>query len=221
MKAYIYIDSNTNIVNDLEQLTGYISKTEWNRITRHSHTRGKKESLSIRLALLKICQEIGLSIEPFPVTYLNSGKPILVHHEWFMSWSHAKGVSAAVIAPCSVGIDVETDRMIAKGMFSKSLHPHEEEEIIQKDTDVHDYLFVQKWVLKEAYLKMAGLTIANNMNSIQVLGDTQEVIYHKTTSGIHKAEHSWYRHHDRDKYHVGFVADSKINHEYVKCSVCD
>jgi phosphopantetheinyl transferase len=211
MKAFVHINSIENVLSQFGHLQHKISEEEWSKITRHSHEKGKNESLSIRLQLLGLCELAGITTEDFPVHYLSSGKPVLKRSEWFMSWSHTKGVAATVIAECPIGIDVESDRQIHSGLYRKALHPLEIDALVQLNEYQQKEVFLKKWVIKEAYLKMAGLTIAHHIQSV-IVHETGSHVEYIRPNGIKTAnKHIWHRFNDQDWYHVALVSEQKVD----------
>ena len=215
MKAFVSIQSIDSVLSKYDHLDKYISQEEWSKISRHSHEKGKNESLSIRLQLLGLCEQIGLPLDPFPVHYLNSGKPVLKHQDWFMSWSHSKGVAATIIAECPVGIDVESDRIIHQGLYRKSLHPIEIDEIVQLNEYQQKEVFLKKWVIKEAFLKMAGLTIAHHITSVLVHPTDALVEYIRPNGGKTANRNIWHRFNDTNWYHASIVSEQKVEFTFL------
>lgn len=211
MIALVHISPIDAVLSQFDSKKKFISDEEWSKISRHSHDKGKNESLAIRLQLLGLCELAGLDISEFPVHYLTSGKPVLKHSNWFMSWSHTKGVAATVISECPIGIDVEADRMVHAGLFRKALHPDEIDEIVQLNEYHQKEVFLKKWVIKEAYLKMAGLTIAHHIQSIKVNNDATQVEYIRPNGFKTVTKNIWHRFNDHDWYHVGIVAEQPVS----------
>lgn len=210
MKALVNIQSIDSVLSQYGHLKEFISEEEWSKISRHSHEKGKNESLAIRLQLLGLCKTAGIPIDSFPVHYLNSGKPILKHTEWFMSWSHSKGVAATILAECPIGIDVEADRQIHAGLYRKSLHSIEIDELVQLTEYRQKEVFLKKWVIKEAYLKMAGLSIAHHITSAIVSTNGARVDYVKPNGTKSGNENVWHRFNDTNWYHAAIVSEQKI-----------
>lgn len=210
MIALVHISPIDTVLSQFSSLKSAISAEEWNKISLHSHDKGKNESLAIRLQLVGLCKMAGLDISEFPVHYLASGKPVLKHSNWFMSWSHTKGIAATVIAQCPIGVDVEADRQIHPGLYRKALHPKEIDEIVQLNEYQQKEVFLKKWVIKEAYLKMAGLTIAHHIQALQVSDDGNKVIYQRPNGSFSIANNIWHRFNDQDWYHVAIVSEQQV-----------
>lgn len=215
MKAFVHISSIDSVLSQFGHLQDKISPDEWSKITRHSHDKGKNESLAIRLQLLGLCEFTGISIDDFPVHYLSSGKPVLKKTEWFMSWSHTKGVAATVISECPIGIDVEADRQIHAGLYRKALHPTEIDTLVQLNEYQQKEVFLKKWVIKEAYLKMAGLTIAHHIQSVLVHENGSQVEYIRPNGIKTVNKYIWHRFEDQDWYHVALVSEQKVDFTFL------
>ena len=83
--------------------------------------------------------------------YAENGRPVL--EGGFISLAHTKGFAAAAVFPAPVGVDVETPRSVSPHIARRVLCPAEE--AFFKKTGNGLYL-LEKFVLKEAFLKMTG-----------------------------------------------------------------
>lgn len=210
MKAFVHIQTIDKVLEQFGHLEPKISAEEFGRIYRHSHERGKNESLAIRLQLLGICELLSIPTQPFPVHYLHSGKPVLRTMDWYMSWSHSKGVAATIISECPVGIDVESDRPIHSGLYRKTLHPNEIDSIVQLNECQQKEVFLKKWVIKEAYLKMAGLSIAHHITNVIVSEDGTKVEYQRPNGTKTVNQHIYYKFNEQQWYHTAIVSEHDV-----------
>ena len=97
---------------------------------------------------------------PFKILKTENGKPYLEGNPLFFSLSHSK--DKAVIAVCNkpVGIDMEvaSDRKF-KAVLSR--FPEKEQKEISGTED-----FLKHWVVREAYIKMLGATLAEKLSAL-------------------------------------------------------
>ena len=93
------------------------------------------------------------------VAFTKTGKPFFVDNPVFFSLSHTKGLCAAAISDCPVGVDIEWCRdSYSPRLIEKSLT---ETERVSYDGD-----FTRIWCRKEAMVKMTGKGISGYPNSI-------------------------------------------------------
>lgn len=101
---------------------------------------------------------------PFRILKTENGKPYLEGNPLFFSLSHSK--DRAVIAVCDkpVGIDIEinADRNF-KAVLSR--FPETEKNEIAGAED-----FLKHWVVREAYIKMLGATLAEKLRALSYVG---------------------------------------------------
>ena len=100
---------------------------------------------------------------PFRIAKTENGKPYLEGNPLFFSLSHSK--DKAVIAVCDkpVGVDAE---VVADRNFKAVLSRFSEKE--QKEIAGTEH-FLKHWVVREAYIKMLGATLAEKLSSLSYI----------------------------------------------------
>lgn len=96
-----------------------------------------------------------------------SGKPYLLDSNVHFNISHSSGITALALSaetPCSV--DVESHRQIhdLALLIEKAMTFQEQQAI--KDSSCQLKSFFDKWVIKEAFLKLSGIGLAQSLKTI-------------------------------------------------------
>lgn len=103
--------------------------------------------------------------------YEDNGRP--VSDEGFISVSHTEGFAAAAVSPYPVGVDIERRRAVSPALARKLLCPAEEAVFAKGENP--EYL-LEKFVVKEAFLKMTGEGISGGMRE---LFDKEGLVFRK------------------------------------------
>lgn len=116
----------------------------------------RRRSIAAELALVfGMAREQNGKASPVEWTKGFRGKPFLPEGCLHFSLSHASDAAVCAIADAPVGVDIERQRSISRGLRRKLLAPSE--------TDAPDELLLWKWVAKESYLKLTGEGLARPM----------------------------------------------------------
>lgn len=174
---------NGTIVSELNILT--ISRREYaaayslmseerrQRCDSYRSDDDKKRCIAADLLLRRqLGMFLGLPPESFCFEVSEKGKPYLRDHSCFFNVSHAGDFVAVALNPaCEVGIDIEKIRpvrsAVARHIFSDKdnlfvFGTSEIPEGIIEDTDMLERFF-RVWTYKEAYVKMTGEGIRNDL----------------------------------------------------------
>lgn len=110
----------------------------------------------------------GLLTSPFNILRTENGKPYLEGDPLFFSVSHSRGRALIAISDKPVGADLEavTERKY-KAVLSS--FPEKEKAEIANAQD-----FLKHWVVREAYIKMLGSTLAEKLKNLSF---TDGVLY--------------------------------------------
>ena len=178
VSSTVFFKFNTDDVSRIRFDTAYFLMSEKRRKKCDALRRDEDKKLCI-LADMKtreILSEItGLSCEELEFDTEESGKPYLKNAECHFSISHSeKMVAVAVNIACPVGIDIEKIRpvsaRIAKRVFSSSdiRYVFQGDDVPDgeiTDADMQERFF-RVWTYKEAYVKMTGQGIDDDIKNI-------------------------------------------------------
>ena len=105
-------------------------------------------------------------------TYTRHSTPTFLYNEYgapsikngpYFSISHCKSGIAVAVSKQPIGIDIETVRPLKVDLVKKTMNPLEQE-VIFFDTQP-DWAFTRLWTRKEAFLKMKGTGIINDLHA--------------------------------------------------------
>ena len=105
-------------------------------------------------------------------TYTLHSTPTFLYNEYgapsikdgpYFSISHCKSGIAVAVSKQPIGIDIETVRPLKVDLVKKTMNPLEQE-VIFFDTQP-DWAFTRLWTRKEAFLKMKGTGIINDLHA--------------------------------------------------------
>lgn len=153
------LDLAEGILSDEEQARG-----------RRFHRSELREQHVVAHALKRLCiaKRLG-GIDPRALRFatLASGKPILLDAAVEFNLSHTPGACAVVVStlgPCGVDIEaIDAGRTLSPALL-KTMTVNEQERI-QASDDPYG-VFVERWVLKEAYAKFTGLGLAERFDTL-------------------------------------------------------
>lgn len=135
-------------------------------------TKQKIESLSALSGLLYLCRHEGINIGELKFMRDEKCKPYLEGSQYHISFSHSGGLFASALSVQKIGIDIETKRYekehayaVAQRFFCK-----EEIDFIESEPQKN---FIKVWTRKEAYVKMCGSTLSEQINKF----NTQKSVY--------------------------------------------
>lgn len=104
-------------------------------------------------ALIRECQlDTGDDLEQ-QIEIMSNGKPVFKGLPIHFNISHCKGMVACALAPCPVGVDVESGRLVTEALIKKVCATWEKDYIRGQEQEER---FLRIWTLKESYLKMTG-----------------------------------------------------------------
>jgi len=158
----------------MDQITDVISVQRAKKIERLRNERDRVMSVGVELALLACLKRCGLPIQQPVYYYEKSGKPQLKANGWYISLSHAGNLSVCAISTVPVGVDIETPRKIKDTLARIILSENE------KISAFSESELLEKWVIKESYLKLTGEGI-NSKTSMSALTAVDGIIYKENT----------------------------------------
>lgn len=142
---------------EVARLLPLVSEQRREQALRYKHLMGRYCCLKS----YELLQEL-LGDRCKPVFVYNSyGQPQLDKGPYF-SISHCKAGIAVAVSDRPVGVDIEAIRQAKSGLIAKTMNA-EEQAMIARAADA-DKMFTQLWTRKEAYLKMIGTGIINDLH---------------------------------------------------------
>ena len=103
---------------------------------------------------------------PFEIKRNENGKPYVEGNPLFFSLSHSGNLALIAISSAPCGADLE----LVCGKSRKEIlnsFSNEERAEIESERD-----FLKHWVVREAYIKMLGLTLAAKLKNLKYIGGT-------------------------------------------------
>ncbi|MBR1939893.1 MAG: 4'-phosphopantetheinyl transferase superfamily protein [Bacteroidaceae bacterium] len=164
----IYIDDHIEEM-DLEQVLAEVSVQRREKALRFRHEAGRRQSVAAyRLLQRALREEYGIT-EPQELAFGEHGKPILkVHPEIHFSLSHCRVAVACAVSERPVGIDIESIRSYREELAAYVLSEADLQEVMQAERP--DVEFIKRWTQKEAFLKLTGQGISNEMKHLDMSG---------------------------------------------------
>ena len=114
--------------------------------------------------------------EDTPITKNEMGKPSLSEHpEIFYNLSHAKGISACIVADRECGIDCEQVREYKPNVAKRAFTESERQLLESLPEEERDFMFTRLWTLKESYVKAIGTGISYPLNTVGFAFEGNEI----------------------------------------------
>ncbi|MBO5459044.1 MAG: 4'-phosphopantetheinyl transferase superfamily protein [Lachnospira sp.] len=110
----------------------------------------------------------------FNVTIGQHGKPYFTNHpELFFNLSHSGNYAVCIISDKDCGIDIEGGRNV-KLNVAKRFFSEREYSWITETADISEQKerFFRIWTLKEAYAKLTGMGIAEEISKVEYIADS-------------------------------------------------
>lgn len=164
----IYIDDHIEEM-DLEQALAEVSAQRREKALRFRHEAGRRQSVAAyRLLQRALREEYGIT-EPQELAIGEHGKPTLKDHpEIHFSLSHCRVAVACAVSDRPVGIDIESIRSYRPELAAYVLSEADLQEVMQAERP--DVEFIKRWTQKEAFLKLTGQGISNEMKHLDMSG---------------------------------------------------
>lgn len=154
---------------ELARLMHVVSQQRLEQALRYKHVFGQYCCLKAYEMLMQLLQD--RSKPEF--IYNEYGQPQLPNGPFF-SISHCKAGIVVAISDRPIGVDIETIRQIQPALIEKTMNTQEQHMIAQAVDP--NKAFTQLWTKKEAYLKMMGTGIIDDLHS--ALENTKHVHFH-------------------------------------------
>ncbi|WP_026495293.1 4'-phosphopantetheinyl transferase family protein [Butyrivibrio sp. WCD3002] len=109
---------------------------------------------------------------------VENGKPYVKNYPSFhFSLSHSGNYVALVTADIPVGIDVQEERVSDPDKLAERFYSDKENEILRKieDDEERSHMFFRIWSAKEAYIKMTGYGLQEDLSGFHISFDDMEI----------------------------------------------
>ena len=165
--AEIYIIDTSKCKNEILALTDRVSKKRQETVLKL-----KNEGAVIQKLASEIILAYSLGQE-LPITYKTqkNGKPYIPTLPFF-NISHSGNFVVCAVSNKEVGVDIEEISRMKISLARKILSAKEEVLHQAVSGAKLQYLLCEKWVRKEAYLKMLGIGLKKDPTSLSFDGDT-------------------------------------------------
>ncbi|HEY7986729.1 MAG TPA: 4'-phosphopantetheinyl transferase superfamily protein [Methylophilaceae bacterium] len=154
---------------DTSKMERLLSKEEHERASKFVHAHDRKDFIIAHgLKRKRIAENLGVK-DPSKLRFAadETGKPYLLDADVHFNLSHSHGVSAlaiSTIAPCAVDIEVYRDINQLSMLIEKTMTVSEQN--IIKTAPSQLKAFIDRWVVKEAFLKLSGVGLSVPLTSI-------------------------------------------------------
>jgi 4'-phosphopantetheinyl transferase len=125
----------------------------------------------------RIAKKLGIN-DPSKLRFAadRSGKPYLLDADIHFNFSHSHGVCAlaiSTVAPCAVDIEAHRHINQLSLLIHKTMTTSEQNQI--KTAPCQLKAFIDRWVLKEAFLKLSGVGLAVPLTSICTVNEVVDL----------------------------------------------
>ena len=156
----VNIEGNLGLLSAPERFSSPERLIRCGRISNaERRLQGYAAELALSLALS------GEALLPPEYSYDGRGKPVI--EGGFVSLSHSGRFAVCALSPVPVGIDIEAERDVDPKLAPRILSPMELEEY--RAAPSGRYL-LERFVIKEAYLKLTGEGVFGGMSELHVHG---------------------------------------------------
>ena len=162
MLYQIFDDMTQCSEQEVARLLPLVSAQRREQALRFTHLFGQYCCLKSYEILLQLLASTYTLHSTPTFLYNEYGAPSIKNGPYF-SISHCKSGIAVAVSKQPIGIDIETVRPLKVDLVKKTMNPLEQE-VIFFDTQP-DWAFTRLWTRKEAFLKMKGTGIINDLHA--------------------------------------------------------
>lgn len=162
MLYQIFDDMTQCSEQEVARLLPLVSAQRREQALRFTHLFGQYCCLKSYEILLQLLASTYTLHSTPTFLYNEYGAPSIKNGPYF-SISHCKSGIAVAVSKQPIGIDIETVRPLKVDLVKKTMNPLEQEAIFF-DTQP-DWAFTRLWTRKEAFLKMKGTGIINDLHA--------------------------------------------------------
>ena len=153
---YIIDNINNYNENDLKNIYQKINKKKQEKINKYANDIDKKRSIIGEYLLMELLKNENIDYNKLEFIYNENGKPYT--NEIYFNISHKDEYVTACISNKEIGIDIETIKDINMNTLNMFASNNEKKQI---KNNIDFYIL---YTLKEAYIKMKGLSLSNIKN---------------------------------------------------------
>ena len=166
MLYQVFDDMTQCSEQEVARLLPLVSAQRREQALRFTHLFGRYCCLKSYEMLQQLLASAPYTLHSTPTFLYNEyGAPSIKNGPYF-SISHCKSGIAVAVSKQPIGIDIETVRPLKVDLVKKTMNPLEQE-VIFFDTQP-DWAFTRLWTRKEAFLKMKGTGIINDLHAALV-----------------------------------------------------
>lgn len=163
MLYQIFDDMTQCSEQEVARLLPLVSAQRREQALRFTHLFGRYCCLKSYEMLQQLLASTPYTLHSTPTfDYNEYGAPSIKNGPYF-SISHCKSGIAVAVSNQPIGIDIEAVRPLKVDLVKKTMNPLEQE-VIFFDTQP-DWAFTRLWTRKEAFLKMKGTGIINDLHA--------------------------------------------------------
>lgn len=166
--VHVWIEKSEKY-KETNQLELLLDEDELSRANKFVFEDNRRDFIVAHALKRSVIAEFVQVSEPSKLRFSRSesGKPYLLDANIYFNISHSSGMTAlalSAISPCSV--DIESHRQIHDlALLIEKTMTIQEQQII-KDSPSQLKSFFDKWVIKEAFLKLSGVGLAQSLKTI-------------------------------------------------------
>ncbi|MBQ9285473.1 MAG: 4'-phosphopantetheinyl transferase superfamily protein [Bacteroidaceae bacterium] len=162
--AKVYINDHLEAL-DLNEAFEQMSAQRRSYLQRFSNERAQRAGAAAYLLLCQGLRELFDIAEPPTFTFGIHGKPgIIGHEDIFFSLSHCREAACCAIATEPVGIDIESIRPFSPALLKRTMNAGEAATV--RTANEPQRAFIRLWTQKEAYLKLTGTGLVDELHSV-------------------------------------------------------
>ena len=159
-----YINANLEDL-DLEWAFSQLSEQRRQYLLRFRQEWSRRAGAAVYLLLRQGLRELFGIDEAPEFAFGEHGKPSLISHPGiYFSLSHCREAAACVVATEPVGIDVESLRSFSPALLQRTMNEAETATILAASEPRR--AFIRLWTQKEAYLKLTGTGLVDELPSV-------------------------------------------------------
>ena len=163
MLYQIFDDMTQCSEQEVARLLPLVSAQRREQALRFTHLFGQYCCLKSYEMLQQLLASTPYTLHSTPTFLYNEyGAPSIKNGPYF-SISHCKSGIAVAVSNQPIGIDIEAVRPLKVDLVKKTMNPLEQEAILSASQP--DWAFTRLWTRKEAFLKMKGTGIINDLHA--------------------------------------------------------
>lgn len=166
-KVQVWIERTADY-SDISDFESVLDESERIRAGRFIHDHDRRNFIVAHGLKRKCLAEIAGTGDPSALQFsaYSSGKPYLRDANIHFNLSHSHGISAIAISSAPCGVDIEVHRPIGQlGLLIRKTMTASERSLIEQAPSPLK-VFIERWVIKEAFLKLSGIGLGLPLASL-------------------------------------------------------